>query len=611
MWNLFINNVISFFQKTYARSQGVLGGFLEGAGGALPYIGIASLTLVTSYFFYPSLLVNLSPLLVLWGWKRRIPSSCFIGLPLIPFLCVGGGGPLYFLFVSALLIFSTYPMLILFFGGDGENKVQPRVMNDLWWVLIAGIGFSATVFFNTLRLHHNFQTGVWDLGVYDNVFFNIISGNGQSTPVQRCNPDVSHLNIHKSYFYFLLAPLYSLYPRAESLLLFNAMAVTGSGVALYLFAKAVGLDRFCVLSISLIWIFYFPTQGAAFFQFHESSFAPIFLFLSGWALFSQKPVWAFMFFALTLSVKEDYAFAWGPLFLLMGWWSGRKLVGGIMFSTCLVYVGVFFLFPNPLDENFGVLFSNTGEGSVGGVLSLLLLRPDVILESLWQSKNLQGAAELLLPVALLPLHTAAGVVSLFLPAGLCYIPSHDSLALNRLQYSYTLAGPVFVSTLYSLFLMGAGRRKAWVGVAVVGTIIVQFVFGVGNPNNTIQAGGDYFKVPHLITDGGDRRKELLELTQDIPRDARVMASNTILPHFSARPLAYGYEVCQMDRDGYFQGNVRNLRWEQLDPNLQPQYVVLWKPAGHMLEDYKKHSESLHFEVWINEELSIGEECNTE
>lgn len=569
---------------------------------ALPYLCVATITLASSFFFYPSLLVNLTPLLLLWGWTRRVPAYGFFGLPLIPLLCGSEGEPLYFLFISALLIFSTYPILMRVFSPEHDGLLGQRKVEDGWWILVAGIGFSCTVFFNTLRLHYNFQTGIWDLGVYDNIFSNIILGNGQATPAQRCNPDVSHLNIHKSYFYFLLAPLYALYPRPETLLFFNASAVAASGMALFFLGKATGLDRFSVIAISLIWIFYPPIQGAAFFQFHESSFAPIFLFLCGWAMVSGKRFWSFVLFALTLSVKEDYAFVWGPLFLLLGWWSGRKLDGVVMATGCLLYVVFFYGFPHPHDENFGVLFANTGEYSATGVLSLVVRNPSALLEALWQPKNLQGAVELLLPVALLPFHTVAGIFALLLPSGLCYIPGNDSLALNRLQYSYTLAVPVFLSALYALTRMDIRRRKAWVGMAVVGTVATQFVWGIGNPKNTIKSGGDYFKVPHLETDGGQRWRELIELTKDIPSDAAVMASNTILPHFSSRALAYGYEVCQMERDGYYQGNVRNLKWEQLDQKRKPHYVVVWKPAGFMPDTYRKHAESLHFEVWTDRRI---------
>jgi len=583
----------------HTSSEGDDAGIWKRLAEVLPYFGVAGLTLASSYFFYPSLLINLTPLLLMWGWSWRIPAHGFIGLPLIPLLCVNGGGPLYFLFISALLIFSTYPILTMVFLGNRGCLVRVREIGDGWWVLAAGVGFSCTVFFNTLRLHYNFQTGIWDLGVYDNIFNNIILGNGQATPAQRCNPDVSHLNIHKSYFYYILAPLYALYPKAVTLLFFNASAVTASGMALFFLAKGAGLDRFSVLAISLIWIFYPPIQGAAFFQFHESSFAPIFLFLCGWTMISGRRLWAFIFFALTLSVKEDYAFVWGPLFLLFGWWGGRRMEGIVMATVCALYVVFFYALPHPHDENFGVLFSNTGEYSATGVLSLVIRNPSALLEALWQPKNLQGAVELLLPVALLPLHTVAGIFALFLPAGLCYIPGNDSLALNRLQYSYTLAAPVFLGALYALTRMKAPRRKVWVGMAVVGTVTSQFVWGIANPQNTIKSGGDYFKVPHLETDGRQRWEELVELTKDIPPDAAVMASNTILPHFSSRALAYGYEVCQMDREGYYQGNVRNLKWEQLDHRRQPHYVVVWKPAGFMPDNYRKHAESLHFEVWTD------------
>lgn len=566
-------------------ARGVLGE-IESRLDDLSYCVIGAGIFASSFFFYPSLLINLLPMILLFAWSKGVPSVSFVGLPLLPLLCGGGGGDLSYLFIGFLVIFPLYPGLVHLSSTKTKDLGCNKTVPDWWWVFFGAVGVGSTVFFNTLRLHYNFQTGIWDLGVLDNVFFNIISGRGAETGLPQCHSGFRWIGNQNSYVYFLLAPFYFLLPSATTLLFISGLSVVASTLSVFLFGRAAGLGRYAAVSFSFIWALYVPTQGGALFQFHETSIAPIFLFLCGWAMFSHRRVLSAVFFLLVLSCGEDYPSSWSMIFPLLGWWTGRKADGILMFLGCGFYVMSMFL------------LSEDSQNSTSGILSLAVINPGGMASSLWNEGNLQGVLELLLPLAILPMHTFAGAFLTIWACGLHYTQGNDAVDVNRIHSAYILAVPVFIGALYSLGRLRSDRRDAWVSLAISGAVLSQFLWGMANPINTIRSGGDVLKIPHLDTDKKSRYEEFLSVTQTIPADAVVMASNTIVPHLSSRKSIYCYETCLDAESGLLQDQISKSTLGVSSDS--PDYIILWRGADQLStlsKKYKKYKESEHFQIW--------------
>src|SRR3989338_11707587 len=84
------------------------------------------------------------------------------------------------------------------------------------WVWVA-IAIYIVIFgvVTSLR-HYNFQTQAWDLGIFDQVVWNISRGNGMSTTLEFVQ---NHFAVHMSPILFLLAPGYLVFPSPYFLLI--------------------------------------------------------------------------------------------------------------------------------------------------------------------------------------------------------------------------------------------------------------------------------------------------------------------------------------------------------------------------------------------------------
>ncbi|WP_369907618.1 DUF2079 domain-containing protein [Thermoplasma sp. Kam2015] len=83
--------------------------------------------------------------------------------------------------------------------------------------------------------------------------------------------------------YFIIFPIYSLYPNPAILLIFQNTFITFGSIPLYLIAKKRIGSEFYAFLISVSWILYYPIWGVEWFDFHFMALFPT-LFLTAVAL---------------------------------------------------------------------------------------------------------------------------------------------------------------------------------------------------------------------------------------------------------------------------------------------------------------------------------------
>lgn len=206
-----------------------------------------------------------------------------------------------------------------------------------------------------------------DLGTYLQTFVNL--QHGSSWNFGEWKP---HFAVHESWALVALVPLVALFPRAETLIVVQVLAVGAAAIPLVLLAREIGVTARNANLLGVAYLLSVAAQGLSYDNFSENVFLPV---LALWGvLFARKRLlWPTLLAgALVAGLKEDEM-----LFVLWFaaacalWWDRRIGLGlvlvaasiGATFWTVEHLGGV-----HPNVPSYGVRVFN-----VGGKLALIAL----------------------------------------------------------------------------------------------------------------------------------------------------------------------------------------------------------------------------------------------
>ena len=230
-------------------------------------------------------------------------------------------------FVAQKLFYRSLTEPPLFSSTSGPLASFRKRMDDAFdrwspwlpWVLVIGLFvFYASHFsFFTLRNHWNLRTAAYDMAIEDNVLFNAMRGELlKASPI--FGPEGTHFGHHATLFAYVLVPFYAIAPRAETLLVIQAVLIGGAVFPLFLFARN-RLGPYQAAAIAAMYVFYAPLHGANLYDFHYPPLGIGFVFWLTYLVDIGKYRWAIIPLLLSLSVREDMAlsvFVVGAYFLL-------------------------------------------------------------------------------------------------------------------------------------------------------------------------------------------------------------------------------------------------------------------------------------------------------
>jgi uncharacterized membrane protein len=174
-----------------------------------------------------------------------------------------------------------------------------------------------------LAQYYSFRISDWDTGIYSNVLWNLVNGNGFYSDVLNRN----HLGVHFSPIIVVFAPFFIIYPSPVWLLAAQGLAVGTTYVLLYFVAIKIFRDaktRFAkpLALVFAIWAFlYRPLTSALLFEFHPSTLATPLLAAAILALLHSCDRGLWLLVAVLLLSKEN-----APLAVLgLGCYAGLVL----------------------------------------------------------------------------------------------------------------------------------------------------------------------------------------------------------------------------------------------------------------------------------------------
>lgn len=379
--------------------------------------------------------------------------------------------------------------------------------------------------------HHLLQTGGFDLGIYDQVAWQMSQGlEPRSTLI-----DLHHMGNHGAWMFYAIAPLYWLAPSVHWLFLTQALGLILTAWPLWHLGVQAGLKPRERWLICGLWWLQPVVFNVNLFDFHPETWAMPLLALAIWANRAERRwLWLMALFAamgcrdglslivLGLALEQAYRRRWR--------WAVEALVvggGWLLFLAKGLYpilnhgAG-----PAALSRYFH-LCKGTCEG-VGDILRSTLLDPMVLLSALDWVNILFYLFLLSLPLAFYWRRSSLPFLAATLPLLAANILSSVSAQQDLThQYNLPIAVLLVVASLDGLTAdLRQGRlwltRRLW------------FCYFWATLSWALLAKPGYFFGHYLSR--VDQVRPAQELIRRIPPDAAVLTNSHLFPHLSHRSM---------------------------------------------------------------------------
>jgi uncharacterized membrane protein len=454
-------------------------------------------------------------------------------------------------------------------GDRGQETGDSWLDAHFWPLLAAGTVLYALVFgIAALYKYHSFWMG-FDLGVHEQLLWNTI--HGHLAEISPKGATRSYLGVDIIITELLLAPLYWLVPRTETLLLTQVVVAASGTIPLALLARdraGAGPARAgWGLFAAFLYAASLPIQYAILYEFQIRTIGTV-LFLWAFLFFERKQFWPFLVAGvLAIWTRSDGSFALVAMGLYAlihrrawPWVVVPGVVGMGWLLLCLKL-----LIPAFRDDNgflYGFVYAWLGDGPFEMVRTMLL-RPAYVLEQVITAGKLRYLLELFGPLLFLPLlrpdilllaipslllnllspehihwsvryHYQAFVIPFLLIAVVYVLIPTRPKQFNHKDTENTKGKNISLYSLCPLSLCGSINRRSALAVLLVGVALLSQVVLIRSP------------LIHLSTRPRDSERIALarEVMALVPPDAPLTTTSAFGSHLARRRELY-----------FFPGNV--------------------------------------------------------
>jgi uncharacterized membrane protein len=394
--------------------------------------------------------------------------------------------------------------------------------------VVAGAVVAFAAGFGTLSVlrQRAFESGRFDLGNMVQAVWS--TAHGQPLEVTNLQGEqVSRLASHVDPLLAAFAPLWLIWPSPSLLLVAQAVAVAVGAVPVFWLARKHLESDHAGAAFAVAYLLYPPVQWLPLDDFHAVALACPLLLFAFWYL-DENRLGPFAAFAVAAVLAKEEI---GLVVAAMGLWyalaRGRVRTGGAIaaLGTAWSIVAIAVIIPAAGDDgsDFYGRYEDVG-GSPLGLLEKAITDPGRILSVAFDRRGLEYLAELLLPLAALPLLAPAALLI-----------AAPEVAINLLSSTVTQTSIHFHYT--------AGLIPGFVVAAVLGTARVtrsrprlttplSVAAAVAALIGTLVLG----PVPDRLDDyeRSEHDRVAADALSVIPEDEPVSATNTLGAHLSER-----------------------------------------------------------------------------
>lgn len=420
-------------------------------------------------------------------------------------------------------------------------KSQRTELIYLWTVIALAAGFAIYFSIYSVARHQALRSSAFDLGIFDQLMWNLTHGRGL---VYTLESVTNRWLVHQEPILYLIALPYLLLPRAETLLVIQALSVAASGIPLYLLVRRWADGRGWLGLLVVAVYFMSPAlEGVVISDFHEVAPAPLFLLWALYWLEERRVVWGTVALVMALACKEDVALTVSAVGLATALRSKELRLYGVVVG---VISGAVYLVT--------LLFASSRLAAVQNLFmwrfpewawppSRLLITmgsdPQLVLSHIFSPTKITYMAWLLIPFGLLPLLSPALLLMALPTVGVnlfSTFPTH--YAYDSWHYNATVA-PFFAAgcgMVIGFALRHAQNSRLW----KLGTAFAIALVGAGSGLGHYLYGYTPLAADFSFPRGGQHYRVVLEAVSLIPPEASVSAQSALVPHLSRREVIYEY-----------------------------------------------------------------------
>ena len=411
------------------------------------------------------------------------------------------------------------------------------------WGIIAVFAIGACAVVGAIGVYRylTYAAPNYDFGIWCNMFHNM---KETGVPNTTCERDVllSHFAVHFSPIYYLMLPLYFVFPFPQTLQVLQTLILYSGVVPLCIMAKNKGLSDRATVALGAVYAFFPAIATGTFYDLHENCFLLPLLLWCFCFFEKRKYIPMSVFAALVLLVKED-AFIYLLIFAVYVFFlEKKKKVAIILAASSLLY----FIVVSSLMGAFGNgimvgrydnLIADSSDG-LFGVVKTAVSNPGYLMTQLFVAKDGDNSKilyvfQLLLPLAFVPFATRKiSRYILIAPVLMNIITMYVYQPNIRFQYSFGITAFLFYVAVLNLSELGEKTRKYVLSLSSVAALLMFAMLAVGNL-------GYYSQRYEKEKESYQHMDYVLE--QVLPEDASVACSAFILPHIADRAEIYEVE----------------------------------------------------------------------
>jgi len=420
--------------------------------------------------------------------------------------------------------------------------------------------------FSTLTIlrHYVFKSLAWDLGIFtQSLWTTLFAGKFfYHTCELFINPSGSFFGVHFSPILFFLLPLYALFPRAETLLVFQATTLSLASIPIYKLAKEYAGGRVVGLTFALAYLMYPATQFVNWYDYHVQTFFPLFF---GFAIYySVKEKWSkyFVFIFLALMCEEHAAFIAFFIGIYIAWRYRNEIILAIkrkrpierkifvpLITIVVAIVWYWFtlwqrntFFPtNPValedflgSPNFTIL----GAKDPLEIPLLIILKPLSFLQALtydWQIKVFYFFV-LFGPLAFFSLKAPSALIPTIPWFGFSIVSQTVAHHILGHQYEAYIVSFIFIAAIFGIRKTLLKSHSLKVYRSLKKLLICSIIFSITiSPTSFLVAS---FFPSYTSFYAGFHEESLHNVLAMVPSNASILTQDNIFPHVSYRVEAY-------------------------------------------------------------------------
>ncbi len=410
-----------------------------------------------------------------------------------------------------------------------------------WQALFAGMLFLYVVYFTkvSIEVHEGLGTSSYDIGLYQQGVW--LLGHGDAPFVTLMGRNM--FGDHASLVLLFVAPIYRLFPSANTLFFLQSVFIALGALPVFLAARKRLASEAMAVVLAGCFLLHPAVGWANRENFHPDSFVAFFLGMAIYGALERKWRLYWVFVILTILVKEDVVLVLLPLGIWVAMKRDRRIGVATMAATVVAtLLGMFLLMRSligvPTRNGWRIPF-----GGPGGLMREAIERPGNVIEHFRSDDRPFYFWQMTFPVAFV-FARRPGLASVSL-----LVIGTNMLSTfwyqYHLEYHYSLiAVPAIVlGTVHALELVGRPWRRRLVGVVAFTTVWACLMWGVVPLGSVLMPGSDnpigrpqpyYWPADHPVAVAAR------QIFADIPADASVAAYHALTPHLAERKLIYQF-----------------------------------------------------------------------